>query len=147
MKNHKPRFARTAHPETDNLPADHGLTAYDVTVDGEHVGQVWQVNSGHYWGRGGRTTGWTFVPQVTWTYTDAPFGEELDTRRDAVASLVRAALATCECCGDLLSLHIGGKPCTGGPAGSQSSYVERRAQIVREQDHKRVVRLFGEDAI
>lgn len=54
---------------------------------------------------------------------------------------------TCECCGDELDLHIGGKPCTGGPEGSQPTYAERRAQVVRDQDRKRTVRLFGKDAI
>lgn len=79
------RHERTQHPDPDL-----GLTAYNVLVDGELVGMVWQVSSGHYWGRTGRTTGWTFVSQVTWTYTDAPFQEEQDTRRDATASLVHA---------------------------------------------------------
>lgn len=54
---------------------------------------------------------------------------------------------TCECCGDELDLHIGGKPCTGGAPGTQTTYAERRAQLVREQDDKRKVRLFGRDAI
>lgn len=54
---------------------------------------------------------------------------------------------TCECCGDELDLHIGGKPCTGGPVGSQCTYAERREQMVRDQKRKQKIRLFGEDAI
>ena len=53
----------------------------------------------------------------------------------------------CPACGDALELHIGRKPCTGGAPGSQQTYAEKRAAIVREQERKRVVRLFGKDAI
>lgn len=87
------RYERTRHPESDTRDEGAPLTAYNVYADGVPVGMVWQVSSGHYWGKKGRTTGWTFVPQVTWTYTDAPFQEEQDTRRDATSSLVHASQA------------------------------------------------------
>lgn len=50
----------------------------------------------------------------------------------------------CPLCGDALTLHIGGKPCVGTYT---ETYAERRARIVREQERKRKVRLFGKDAI
>lgn len=50
----------------------------------------------------------------------------------------------CKVCGDSLALHIGQKPCVGTYA---TTYAERRAQAVRDQERKRVVRLFGKDAI
>jgi hypothetical protein len=50
----------------------------------------------------------------------------------------------CPICGDRLELHIGGKPCTGRLV--PETKAERQARRVREQDRKRIVRLFGEDA-